>query len=208
VATRQEVQAAMSGFPRALMWINFRQVTSSPSPPHQAQSSSSYTVAGGWRVSTVDGAFRVTALRITVTTNTAASWAVAAARGNADLLRHEQGHYDITGLVARDLAIGIVDLSLDIDAVTAMADAGNTTADHQRYAQREFQRDIDDLGRQATTLLNRLQTNPMTRADGLYDRQTRHGRDKAAQLRRDGLFSQAKLSTRPFRLMLSMAGVL
>jgi hypothetical protein len=208
MATRQEVQAVMSGFPRALMWSSFRQVTSSPSPPHQAQSSSSYTMAGGWRVSTVEGAFRVTGLRITVSTNTAASWAVAAARSNADLLRHEQGHYDITGLVARDLAIGILDLSLDTDAVAAMAGAGNSTADHQRYAQREFQRAIDDLGRQATLLLNRLQTDPITRADGVYDRQTQHGRDRAAQLRWDSLFSQAKLSTQPFRLMLSMAGVL
>jgi len=202
------VQAAMSGFPRALIWSNFRQVTSSPSPPHQAQSSSSYTMAGGRRVSTVDRAFRVAGLRITVSTNTAASWAVAAARSNPDLLRHEQGHYDITGLVARDLAIGILDLSLDTDAVASMTGAGNTTADHQHYAQREFQRDIDDLGRQATTLLNRLQTNPMTRADCLYDRQTRHGQDKAAQLRWDGLFSQAKLSAQRFRLMLSMAGAL
>jgi hypothetical protein len=208
MATRQEIQASMSGFPRALMWGQFRQVTNSLSPPHQAQSGSSYSMAGGWRVATENGAYRVRGLRITVSVNGTASWATAAARRDTSLLRHEQGHYDITGLVARDLAIGILDLSLDHDSVAAMNGAGNSVAEHQRLAQREFQRSIDDLGRQASALLGRLQTNPTTRADGLYDRQTRHGLDQGAQLRWDGLFSQAKLGTQSFRLMLSMAGVL
>jgi hypothetical protein len=123
------------------------------------------------------------------------------------LLRHEQGHYDITGLVARDLASNLLDLSLDADVVASMLDAGKTAAEHKRYVQRRFQQSFDDYSGEAKALLARLQTNPMTHADGIYDTQTQHGLNQVAQAAWDDRFAQMKRSNASFALCLTLAGV-
>lgn len=207
MATLQEIQGVLSGFPQVLSWAHFRTVPSSASPPHQAQSASAFSM-GAWQVALEKGTYRVRGFRINVSVNTAASWSVSAARNNAALLRHEQGHYDITGLVARDLASSLLDLSLDEQVVAALKDSGTSRTDHMRYAQREFQKSVDAYGRQARELLGRLQTNPATRSDGIYDRQTQHGLNQAAQTMWDNRLASLKRSSDSFRLALSMAGVL
>ena len=206
MATLQEINAVVSGFPRALSWAQFRPVATSLSPPMLAQTSSSYQM-GSWRVALSGGKYRVQGVRITVSVNANGCWAVNAARNQAALLRHEQGHYDITGLVARDLARSVLDLSLDASVVAALKDAGSTGAEHMRYVQRQFQSSIDEYGRQAADLSNKLQTNPATRRDGVYDVQTQHGQNVAAQTRWDALFSQVKASGASFRLALAMLGI-
>jgi len=206
MATLHEINAVVSGFPRNLTWSQFRPVTTSPSPPMQAQTSSSYRM-NPWRAVLKAGTYRVQGLRITVSLSASGCWAVNSARSSATLLRHEQGHYDITGLIARDLASSILDLSLDASVVAALKDAGKTANDHLRYVQGQFQKSIVEYGRQAADLLGKLQTNPATHSDGRYDVQTQHGVNAAAQARWDSLFSQVKSSGASFRLTLDMAGL-
>lgn len=207
MATLSEIRAAMTGFPRTLTWGNFRTVTASPSPPHTAQASASFTMSG-WSVRLANGEYRVHGARVTVALNSADSWATAAARTSQPLLRHEQGHYDITGLIARDLIRSVLNLSYDAAVVEVLRDAGSTANDRMRYVQRSFQADIDRLGREARTLLARLNTDPATGRDGLYDTQTNHSQNTARQQAWNDRLSRAKADDVSFGLHLMMEGVI
>jgi hypothetical protein len=194
VATVQEIQATMTGFPRALRWDMFTPTQSSRQPPRLAHTSSGYSLAATWSAALIDGAYRVRGLRISVALNAAASWATPAARASASLLRHEQGHYDITGLVARDLAGAILDLALEEVNFT------------QQTALAEFRGRIAELGQQANDTLRRLQSNGGIQ--GIYDQQTQHGDNVAAQNRWNSIFDQVKQhNPQSFRLRLAMAGI-
>jgi len=207
MSTLQEIQAVMSGFPRILAWNNFRPVQTSPSPPHLAQTSSSYSM-GAWSVALVNGEYRVRGLGITVTLNPNPTWAVSSARTDAALLLHEQGHYDITGLIARDLARKILDLSLDATVVESLRGAGNSPIQHLRYVQQQYQTSINEFGRQATALMNRLQTDPVTGSDGIYDVQTNHGINKTAQMTWNNRFQRIKGADENFELCLALEGII
>lgn len=206
MATIQEINAVLTGFPRPLNWSSFRRVTSSPSPPQEAHLSSSYRM-GAWRTVLERGAYRVGGFHITVTHNATASWAVPAAFSNTALLVHEQGHYDITGLIARDLARNLLDLALDATVVASMRDAGTTAAQHAHYAQLALQRSVDETGRKAAGLLNKIQSSSSTGADGLYDRQTDHGLNLTAQATWNGLLAAVKQGNEDFGFRLAIAGI-
>jgi hypothetical protein len=89
-----------------------------------------------------------------------------------------------------------------------MKDAGTSASQHMQYAQKQFQKSIAEFGQQASELLNRLQTNPTTQSDGLYDAQTNHGKNQPAQTIWNNRLSQIKLGDTSFRLALAMAGVM
>jgi hypothetical protein len=206
VAKSHEVLSVLSGFPRKLTWANFRVVARSPSPPLQALTSSSYHM-GSWRVALEGAAYHVRDFHITVSL-AAVSWATQAAKTNASLLIHEQGHYDITGLIARDLARNLLDLELDAAVVAASKDAGVNQAQHLHFAQKELQKSVDEYGRQAAGLLAKLQSNPATRTDGIYDQQTNHGLNQTSQNSWNNRLAHVKQANESFRLSLAMAGVL
>lgn len=207
MATLQAVQAAMTGFPLALSWPHFRAVAPSPAPPALAQTAASYSMSG-WRAALVNGVYRVQGARISVSINRHDTWAVSAARTSASLLQHEQGHFDIVGLIARDLARKVLDLSLDATVVAALRDSGTTPAQHLNYVQQQFQSDIRSYGQQASDLSSRLQTHPVTGQDGLYDRQTGHSQNAAAQTLWNNRLARIKNSGDNFELLLRMEGVL
>jgi hypothetical protein len=207
MATLAQIQAAMSGFPRTLTWNNFPTRQTSPSPPMQALTSARWTMSG-WHVAVVNGEYRVAGIRITVSLNTQASWAVPAALSSASLLTHEQGHYDITGLLARDLTGKILDLSLDVAAVAAMQGAGNTPQQQRNFAVQQFQNSINAYGQRANALSDRLQTNPVTHADGIYDVQTNHGQNAAAQAAWNARFLSVQSSGISFELTLAAQGII
>jgi hypothetical protein len=123
-------------------------------------------------------------------------------------LRHEQGHFDITGLVARDLARRVLALSLDADVVAALRDSGNSSIQRLRYVQGVFRRSVAGFGRDASQLLAQLQTDPATGRDGLYDRQTRHGQDRAAQATWNNRLARLQAGNEDFALFLAMSGVI
>ena len=207
MATQQEVQAAMSGFPRTLAWANFTPVQTSRNPPHAAQTSATWSM-GGWRPVLQNGVYKVSGARVSVTLNPGQSWAIQSARSNADLLIHEQGHYNITGLVARTVIQRVLDLSYDAGLIEVVIAAGNTANSRMQYVQQQFQTNITRFGQEANAAMARLQTNPVTQQDGLYDVQTGHGLTTAGQSAWNARISRAMSGNDDFLLLLAMEGLL
>lgn len=205
--TFQEIQAAMTGFPRTLAWTNFRSVQTSPEPPHEAMTSASYS-STGWRVALIKGEYRVTGFRVNVVLDATKSWAIPSARTSADLLTHEQGHFDITGLIARDIVSRVLSLSYSEAVVAVLKGVGNSPQARINWVTQEFQKDINKIGAEATKALNRLQTDPVTGADGIYDTQTNHSQNTTAQAAWNTRFQQAKVTNTNFQLDLQLAGIL
>jgi hypothetical protein len=172
----------------------------------QAHLDSSYRM-GSWQIVVDKGAYRVRGFRIVVTINGAGSWATPAALSNGALLAHEQGHCDITGLVARDLARKVWDLELDVGMVSSLKDAGATAAQHARYAQQQLRKSVNEAGRSATSLLAKLQSDPTTGGDGIYDIQTNHGLNQGAQATWNSRLARARQLNEDFGLYLAVAGV-
>ena len=206
MATFAEVQAAMTGFPRTLIWDNFRDVSTSLEPPLLAHTSATFALSS-WSVHLAQGVYRVRGARVAVTLNAPGTWATPAAKASTDLRVHEQGHYDFTGLIARDLIRSVLNLSADASVVSVLRDAGNTPADHLRYVGRQFTADIARLGREANALLARLNTDPATGRDGLYDTQTNHGDTTAAQDAWNERLSRTKSGDVNFGLHLMLEGI-
>ncbi len=202
-----EIQAAMTGFPRTLDWKDFRSVQTSPEPPHEAMTSASFSTTG-WRVALVKGEYRVTGFRATVVLDANPSWATASARTSTDLLTHEQGHFDITGLIARDIVSRVLSLSYDEAVVAALKGVGNSPQARINWVTQEFQKEVNKAGLEARTALNRLQTDPTTKQDGIYDTQTNHSQNTTAQAVWNARFQQAKLANTNFQLDLKLAGIL
>jgi len=206
MATLREIQAAMSGFPRNLTWGDFRSVQNSLVPPAQANTAAQWATTG-WSARVVNGEYRVHGARVNVSIDRHNSWAVPGARTSAALLRHEQGHYDITGLIARDLIRKILDLSLDVVIIGAMQGAGNTPQQHQNFAVRRLQSSINTYVQEANALSAKLQTDPTTRADGIYDVQTNHGQNGNGQAAWNTRLQRMKAGDEDFELNLAMEGI-
>ena len=207
MATLDEIKKVLTGFPNDLKWTSFRSVTNSPSPPHQAQAATTYRLSWTGAVSLAKGVYRIAGLSIKVSVNGPGTWAVAAARSNPALLRHEQGHYDITGLAARDMASNLLDLTYDEGVVSALVEAGKTAASRKLYVQRQLKAAFEQQAAQTKALVGKLQTDPQTHQDGIYDVQTQHGVNQAAQTVWDERFARMKLSNTNFALALTLAGV-
>lgn len=204
MATLAEIQAVMTGFPRNLTWNDFRTVDVSPSPPRTAFVSSTFRTTG-WQVALVAGVYRVRGFRVTVSLNARQTWATSAAKQNNDLLAHEQGHYDITGLIARDLARQVLDLSFEASVVEVITQAGNTAQSRANYMAGEFQQSITRFSQRAQTLLDQLQSNGAQ--PGVYDRQTNHGLNATAQARWNDTFQRLKRGNEDLGLWLLMGGL-
>jgi hypothetical protein len=132
-----------------------------------------------WDVDVVGDDYLVSGLRISVKPIHAVMWAVTTAR-SSDLLKHEQGHYDITGLVVRDFARNVLSLSINIDVVGRMKEAGSTAASRHNWVVHLFQSAIKGYERERDAVLGILQS---TYGEGVYDFQTKHGTDLSAQSR-------------------------
>jgi hypothetical protein len=207
VATLDEIKRVLTGFPHDLKWTNFRSEKQSPSPPYEAQSASSYDANWTGAVSLTKGAYRIAGLSIKVSVNGPGTRAVPAARTQVDLLRHEQGHYDITGLVARDMAMNLLDLTFDEAVVSALLEAGKTAATRRAYVNGKLKAAFDEQLARADALLAKLQTDPQTGLAGIYDVQTDHSKNKQAQYLWDDRFARLKRSNASFAFALTLAGV-
>src|SRR5262245_28517209 len=102
MATPKEIQAALIGYPRELKWDDFRTIDEPPDgtrPEHDAHVSMNFRITH-YGILYRDGkALDRDQLKVTVTLKDA--WATARARTDKALLKHEQGHFDIMGLLAR-----------------------------------------------------------------------------------------------------------
>jgi hypothetical protein len=207
MATLQEIQAAMVGFSHNLTWREFRSVAVSPRPPMMASTAATWR-SSPWSVHVVDSEYRVHGARVTVALNANGSWALPAARTSATLLQHEQGHYDITALIARDWISKVLDLSFGVDTVASLNDSGKTANDHLRYVFHQFEREITQFKSDADTLMARLQTDPTTGQEGLYDSQTNHSQNTAGQQIWNTHLQRIKAGNDSFELSLRLEGVI
>lgn len=95
------------------------------------------------------------------------SWVKSIAKGNAALLAHEQGHFDLAEVFARRAA-----RSLEPLAASASSDE---RLDAENQALEQFQQRVN---RMVETWLQPAQTE-----QDRYDRETRHGTDRSQQFR-------------------------
>jgi hypothetical protein len=158
------------GWPRNLSWDEFRELASRPADEHEdAQIHSEVEPPSQVGVTSERGVLRVTSLRIQLRTVREDNWVVKD-RKSAELLSHEQGHYDLTGLLGRDSGNEILA-------------ARASTRDELQAKVRDI---IEKYREQAKTWTER------------YDSETDHSRNRDAQKRWDDQFRSATTSGRPF----------
>jgi len=137
----------VSGWPRQIAWSEFREVTSAPDGATEAAQIDSEVQLGQHRVARDQGQLRLAPpIQATLSVKRSNSWVVTSQK-SADLLAHEQGHYDITGLNARDL-VG------DLDRIRAAS-------------ARDLQQQVTQTMNAAQALASKLTTD--------YDTDTNHG---------------------------------
>lgn len=199
-----EIQAAMTGFPFNLQWSDFQTRSASQNSQRSAFVSTSFRTAN-WNIALVNGVYRPRGFRVTVVVNRTQSWATSNAKQNLALLAHEQGHLDITGLVARDLTRRVLGLSFDASVIQTLTKAGTTAQSRLTYVAGEFQRSFAQFNQRASIMMSRLQSNGGV--DGVYDQQTNHGLNTVAQTRWNSLFQRVKAGDEDFEFSLTLAGI-
>ena len=95
------------------------------------------------------------------------------------LLRHEQGHVDIVGLIMRDLVQEVGSLEWSESVIAALRGVGDSARARLHAAQRELQRQAREIVSRAERLIRDLSSTPTV--DGRYDTDTVHGTDSARQ---------------------------
>ncbi|MBW9256430.1 MAG: DUF922 domain-containing Zn-dependent protease [Candidatus Thiodiazotropha sp. (ex. Lucinisca nassula)] len=92
----------LSGWPRQLAWSDFTDIQSRPSGESEDATIAMAMHPGRLRFLEEGGQHRLGDVAFQMLLNEAGTWVVASAK-TAELLRHEQGHYDIVGLCYRDM---------------------------------------------------------------------------------------------------------
>jgi len=170
------IEAATPGFPRKLTWNDFRTVED-PGEPFEALTYPQYEVtAWGFTAGSAPGdrrgAYFVDPFKVTVRLLADKSWARPSAKGNMRLLAHEQGHFDIIGLLARDI----------VRRVRALRVYGPEllNANDSRAGCRLLQEKVKRVLDRANSLRTALQTGGIG-GEPVYDSDTDHGLDEKAQ---------------------------
>jgi hypothetical protein len=157
MATSQEVLDHMTGHtagqPTRLNWqLHFRQVQRPPQGNADAFTHVDFNPTYSFSSrADPDGKHRLSNVRVQVRMNQSRSWLVIG-RGTPLLLRHEQGHYDITFLVARELCRRLLELEWDSAVLTAVGESSST----QIVAR--LRTDAERLCRSAQTESTRINT--------------------------------------------------
>jgi len=203
MATLQEVLRHMTGHnngqPNAITWrANFTRVNQ---PPHgtsdaftHADFPSSYSFSSR---ADANGKHRLRNVRVRVGMNRNLSWYVAG-RDTPLLLRHEQGHYNISFLVGRELCWQLLDLEWDHSVLDAVGEG----RPNQIVAR--LRSDAARLGadaQAASTSLNLLYDDPnrgAKNADGSINPQ--------AQARWDGMIQHAIQTGTSLQVLVQMTG--
>ena len=162
----------VSGWPRSLTWDDFRELGSRPADAEgdeNAQIHSDVNQPERVRVSREGGQQRVSALTVTLSIIRADTWVVRSAK-TPELLSHEQGHYDITGLTGRDMGNEIL-----------AARAGT----------------LEDLQRQITGIIERTRQRARD-LNARYDTETGGGRNRDAQRQWDERIRSSISNGTPF----------
>jgi hypothetical protein len=152
-----QAAAHVTGWPRNLTWADFPEVASAPDASDEnAQIHAEITQPTNVGVVHEHGQVRISSLTVNLSVDRGDSWVVRSAKAD-DLLSHEQGHFDITGMMGRDMGAEI------------MAARASSTGDLQTAV---------------TAIIQRYRTLAKTLNDR-YDTETNHGRNREAQARWD-----------------------
>jgi hypothetical protein len=162
----------VSGWPRALTWDDFSDLESRPADAEgneNAQIHCEINQPERVSVSREGGQRRVSSLTVTIGIVRADNWVVRSAK-TPELLSHEQGHYDITGLMGRDMGNEIL-----------AARAGS----------------LEDLQQQVTDIIERYRQRARD-LNSRYDTETGGGRNRDAQRRWDERIRSCMSNGTPF----------
>ena len=135
--------------------------------------------------------YYVNHVQVEVTLDRTTMWVVPASK-SAELLKHEQGHYDIVALIARDL----------FEELTGW-ESGRSPKRFRKET--DLKSAADRLSRQAKNLAARL--SGTASSVGVYDTQTKHGQDKKAQEQWDKALEAARSKGTRLMAGLSALGV-
>ena len=143
----------ITGWPRTLSWSEFNERDSRPEGMDEnAQIHSEVQLSPQVTVESDNGKLKLGSFTVQVVTISEDTWVVKGTKSDA-LLAHEQGHYDITGLMGRDTMN-------DLKALRARSS-------------RELQQKVTDLLEKYRDLAKSLTKR--------YDAETNHGRNTKAQ---------------------------
>ncbi len=141
--------------PPRLTWSMFRRVDVMPDPSEDAHIAAAMSFPQPLRAEHVDGRYRLPPFTITVALEPTRTMVRRSVGPSGELLRHEQGHFDIVLLAARALA-------REIELITASSGSELTSL-------------VEDCVDKHTSRAERVSEE--------YDRQTDRSRDPAAQRR-------------------------
>jgi hypothetical protein len=150
-------------WPRSISWREFRDIeTQPPGESENAQIHSEAILDEGVTVCRDDGRLRLGRFNVRLRVTEADSWVVTSAKTDA-LLAHEQGHFDLAGLDARQLMHDLAALRAD---------------------------DATELQRLVTERIARSRTDAQALSDR-YDHDTNHGINTARQALWEAAIRQA-----------------
>jgi hypothetical protein len=178
------------GHQETLAWTDFQgPVPANPTASAFTSTSYNVTTSSTWVILPRPHDYRFTDLTVQVSIDRAKMWSVVADQSD-DLLTHEQGHYEITALIARDL----------FNALLPMV----TPPNQPKFPSAQALRDALTAAQQPfNALLAQLQSN---NGDGLYDSTTKHGTDADMQRMWNRTFAEARSSGRPLSDVLTQMG--
>jgi hypothetical protein len=149
--------------PAKLSWRNFKAVAVLPDSDEDAQVAPEAVLPGRVGMHKVKGKFRLADFTVTVAPKSSDTVIVRTANKTADLLEHEQGHYELMILSARAMAAELEKLEAD--------------------SAEELQSAVTDVQSAHAARADTI--------DHEYDRQTDHSRNVAQQRRWRKLIDQA-----------------
>lgn len=187
MATMKQVLAATPGFPRQLSWDDYQKVDESRLPPFEAVTVSGFKIdhwglTHGTAPNEHRGSVFFDPLKVHATFDSTSSWVLKSSLTKKWLLAHEQGHFDINGLIARDLATNLLALRVyGNEARSANSLKAGDTAMLKKGKHAEDR---------AKALYDFLQ--------GLYDSDTNHGMDERGQADWNKLLHHVKIHAAGF----------
>jgi hypothetical protein len=143
----------ITGWPRDIEWAEFRHISARPAGEREDAQINPVTEGGEARTVRERGRWKLAALELKVIVNLDDSWVVQAKKSDA-LKAHEQGHFDIHGLIGgRDM----------LEALKSLRERSN-----------------DRLGRAIGRTMERHSQRAQQMSDA-YDVDTEHGLNAARQ---------------------------
>jgi hypothetical protein len=212
MASMAEATQLLNGWPLALTWRRFRAVNNAGrNADAQTSTNLSYN-SSGVHIHNNEYKPRIRAtLRLTSRTTVRQAWLnPATAAAKAELLEHEQGHYDIAGLLLRDFLYNVLnDASMDRAVVEILTSAGNTAGSRMAYMRNKAGNEIQAAWTrlQALQILVDAPDGPNGEHRGLYERDTNHSRNRAGQARWTRMLRYARTTNTTLAMTLFLFGV-